>query len=188
MAKLIFLIITSLVFTGCTTIEHLVREKPVGEEEASQGIGVDITDSTIARHIGVNIKKVDPDLEYANVNINVFNSVVLLTGEAPNQRLKTIAGDTARSIKGVRVVHNELKIRPNSSIPDRGVDSMITAKVKIKLALDEEVTASDIDVITEDNVVYLMGLIPKVMGEKAANRAQETGGVRRVVKVFEYTD
>ena len=188
MSKIIFLMIIPFLFFGCTTIEHLVREEPVGKEEASQGIGVDITDSTISRHIGVNIKKADADLEYANININVFNSVVLLTGEAPNQRLKTIAGDTARSIKGVRVVHNELKIRPNSTIPDRGVDSMITAKVKIKLALDEEVTASDIDVITEDNVVYLMGVVPKMMGEKAANRAQETGGVRRVVKVFEYID
>ena len=188
MCRLIFLLSALSLLTSCTTIEHMVREEPVGSEEASTGLGVDITDSTIGRHIGVNIMKSDPELETANININVFNSVVLLTGEVPSQKLKTIAGETARSIKGVRMVANELQVRPNSTIADRGVDSMITAKVKIKLMLDEEVEATDIDVITEDNVVYLMGLIPKAMGERAANRANETRGVREVIKVFEYVD
>ena len=65
---------------------------------------------------------------------------------------------------------------------------MITAKIKTKLAFEEQVKALNIDVITEDSVVYLMGTIDRVSGDLAADIASASGGVRKVVKVFEYID
>jgi osmotically-inducible protein OsmY len=65
---------------------------------------------------------------------------------------------------------------------------MLTAKIKTKLVFNEEVKASNIEVITEDSVVYLMGTIDRASAELASNVASESSGVRKVVKVFEYID
>ena len=83
MCRLIFLLSALSLLTSCTTIEHMVREEPVGSEEASTGLGVDITDSTIGRHIGVNIMKSDPELETANINIKPFCSERPVTWPIP---------------------------------------------------------------------------------------------------------
>jgi osmotically-inducible protein OsmY len=102
--------------------------------------------------------------------------------------MKILAGDTARDFTGVRLVHNELQVRGKTSIVSRTNDSVITAKIKTKLAFEEQVKAINIDVITEDSVVYLMGTIDRVSGDLAADIASASGGVRKVVKVFEYID
>jgi len=41
-------------------------------------------------------------------------------------------------------------------------------------------------VITENGVVYLMGLVKRTEGDDAGEIASTTGGVQKVVKVFEY--
>jgi len=182
------ILFSAMLLGGCTTVLHSVTDQPVGKNEASTGLGTDISDLTMDTYIGVNIKKADPQLDDSHININVYNAVVLLTGEVPNQRLKVLAGDTARAFKGVRVVHNELAVRNNSTLMARANDALLTTKVKAKLAIDENVRAGDIDVISEDSVVYLMGLVSQSTGAKAANRARETGGARRVATVFEYIE
>jgi osmotically-inducible protein OsmY len=42
--------------------------------------------------------------------------------------------------------------------------------------------------VTESGTVYLMGLVTRAEAEEAAQTAATTGGVERVVKVFEYLD
>ena len=188
MYKLFSLLFSVMLLGGCTTVLHSVTDQPVGKNETSTGLGTDISDFTMDTYIGVNIKKADPQLDDSHININVYNAVVLLTGEVPNQRLKVLAGDTARAFKGVRVVHNELAVRNNSTLMARANDAILTTKVKAKLAIDEEVRAGDIDVISEDSVVYLMGTIDRPSAELASSIASASSGVRKVVKVFEYID
>ena len=142
----------------------------------------------MATGIGVNIKKAEPELEKSHINVNVYNSIVLLTGEVPNTKLKKLAGETARKFNRVRIVHNELQVRNNTSLISRTNDSLITKKIQLKLRLDEEVKGSDIKIITEDSIVYMMAIISKSESDKAVHLARETSGVRRVVKVFEYID
>jgi len=102
--------------------------------------------------------------------------------------MKVLAGDTARDFTGVRQVHNELQVRGKTSLVSRANDSMLTAKIKAKLAFEEQVKALKIDVITEDSVVYLMGTIDRASGDLASDIASASSGVRKVVKVFEYID
>jgi osmotically-inducible protein OsmY len=113
---------------------------------------------------------------------------VLLTGEVPTKELRLLAGDTARAYTGQRKVHNELQVRGNSSIVARTNDALISAKVATKLTFDKEIKSSNIEVTAEDSVVYLMGKVREINGEKATAIASQTSGVRSVVKVFEYVD
>ena len=59
--------------------------------------------------------KLASDAETSALNIGgktIDAGVVQLSGFAKSQREKTRAGELARSVKGVRTVHNDLIIRP----------------------------------------------------------------------------
>jgi osmotically-inducible protein OsmY len=165
-----------------------VVKEPINPDPTSSTFGSDVNDLKMGTFIGVNIKKAAPALKKSHINVHVYAGVVLLTGEVPNQDLKGLAGNTARAYNGARQVHNELAVRGNSSIISRTNDTIITAQVKTKLTFDKEVESSSIEVTTEDSVVYLMGKVRRLSGEKATAIASGTSGVRRVVKVFEYVD
>lgn len=188
MYKFVIWLLAAALLGGCTSVLHNVTDNPVGTDDISTGVGADITDNQLDMFIGVNIKKADPQLARSHINVNVYSSVVLITGEVSNKRLKTLAGDTARAFQGVRAVHNQLNIRSNSTWLARSADTVLTAKVKAKLVLDEEISAGDINVISEDSIVYLMGRVSQATGARTANRASETSGARNVVKIFDYTD
>lgn len=187
MTKILLTLVTTLiVLSGCTSIIHTVRDEPIQPDPTRKTLGTDIDDFQIETGIGVNIKKAHHDLERAHVNVYAFNGVVLLTGEVPREELRAIAGDTARRFRGVRQVHNELQVQSTSSLLSRSSDSWITTKVKSKLIGYKDIDSSKIKVVTENGVVFLMGLVFPDQAEKAARVASSTKGVRRVVKVFEY--
>jgi osmotically-inducible protein OsmY len=52
---------------------------------------------------------------------------------------------------------------------------------------NSDVNQYHVKVVTENGVVYLMGLVTRKEGDAAAQVASATSGVKRVVKVFEYT-
>ena len=45
---------------------------------------------------------------------------------------------------------------------------------------------SDIKVVTENGVVYMMGLVTEAKGNKAAEIASKVDGVKKVIKAFAY--
>lgn len=188
MRQLPVLLLSLSVLSGCTTVVDSMTDAPISGDPASTSVGTNYNDMKMDTFIGVNIKKASEDLDNSHVNVNVLNGVVLLTGEVPNREAKVLAGDTARAFKSVRQVHNELQVRGKTSLVSRTNDSMITGKVKTKLTLEPQVVAANLDVVTEDSVVYLMGKINRTSGELAADIARATGGVRKVVKVFDYID
>jgi osmotically-inducible protein OsmY len=126
--------------------------------------------------------------DQAHLNVTSYNNVVLLTGEAPTRELRSHAVDIVRNIRKVKRVIDEVKVAAPSSFVSRSSDSLITSKVKTKLLAAKNISGINVKVVTEDGVVYLMGLVSKAEGNRAADVASRTGGVQRVVKLFQYTD
>jgi len=178
----------AITLTGCTSIIHATTDEPIQPDPTDTSLGTDIDDWQLETLIGVNIKKAHPDLEHAHINIHSYNGVILLTGEVPSADVRTLAGDAARNFRGVRQVHNELQVRGPTSLISRSNDTWLSTKVKTKLIADNEVKSSTVKVITENSVIYLMGLVTHTTADKAAYIASKTGGASRVVKVFEYID
>lgn len=187
MYKLTLLIICGLLF-GCTSVVNTLTTEPIQPDPTKQGVVSSINDLKMGTFIGVNIKKADPALDDAHINVTVVNSVVLLAGEVPNKALKALAGEVAREYTGVRKVHNELQVRSNTSLVSRTNDSILSAQIKTKLVFEEQVDSSQITVIAEDGVIFLMGVTTKENGDLAATITSGNNGVRKVVKVFEYVD
>ena len=181
---MIFSLITLL--TGCTSVVNKLATEPFKPEATGRTLGADIDDTKMKTFIGVNLKKADSGLEKAHINVAVFNGLVLLTGELSSATLKTLAGDVAREYTRVRQVYNELQVRGNTSIISRTNDTIISGKIKTKLAFNKGVNYSDLMVITEDSIVYLLGTVSEATGDLAAETARNTSGVKKVVKCLEY--
>ena len=150
--------------------------------------GTMVEDQTIELK-AVSALSADKDLKaQAHLNVTSFNTVVLVTGETPTEELRNRAIEIVRNLDKVTHVHNEITVAAPSAIMSRSSDTVITSKVKTKLLADSSVEGVHVKVVTENGVVYLMGVVSRVEGERAGEIARQTGGVQKVVKLFEYRD
>ena len=121
-----------------------------------------------------------------HVNVTSFNRVLLITGEVPDEAARAEVGQIAQALPNVRGVNNETVVGELSSLGSRTNDSAITARVKARLLDAGRVNPLHVKVVTEAAVVYLLGVVTAAEADEAVEVARTTGGVRKVVKLFEY--
>jgi len=120
-----------------------------------------------------------------HINVTSYNRQVLLTGEAAT------AGDAQRAeqivlgVENVRSVVNDVAVMPNTSLTQRSNDTFITGKVRASFVDAKDLYASAFKVVTEREVVYLMGRVTQREATRATDIARGVNGVRKVVRVFE---
>ncbi|HCC60911.1 MAG TPA: phospholipid-binding protein [Pseudomonas sp.] len=178
-----------LVVTGCGSVLNATRDEPINDNRGTRTIGSTIDDSLIETKAAVNIAKAHPDLDQAShIVIASYNGVVLLAGQTPRAELKQLAEQAASSVQRVKRVHNEVQVLKPSSGLARSNDSWLTTKIKAQMLADASVPGSRIKVITENGIVYLLGLVTRQEGNRATSVVQGVSGVQRIVKLFEYID
>ena len=124
-----------------------------------------------------------------HINVTSYNRNVLLTGEAPDATTKEQVERVVREIPNVRGVVNEIQIAGVSTYSARGNDSYLTSKVKARfIDSSSGFSVNHVKVVTEGSVVYLLGLVTRKEAEAAVEIARTTGGVQKVVRVFEYIE
>ena len=121
-----------------------------------------------------------------HINITSYNTAVLVTGESPLDEMREKIISIVSGVEKVTHVYDEITIAAPSSMVSRSSDTYITTKVKAKLFADKILSGLIIKVVTENGIVYLMGLITREESEIATNIARGTGGVQKVVKLFKY--
>ena len=127
-----------------------------------------------------------PGLAEANISVTSFDGVLLLTGQVSSTDLIPIASAQLETLRNVRKVYNELTVAGKTSLLSRTNDGWLTTKVKSAFSTAESSDTTRIKVVTENSVVYLMGLLTRAEADAAANIARDIQGVQKVVKVFEY--
>jgi osmotically-inducible protein OsmY len=126
-----------------------------------------------------------------HINIISYNGIVLMVGQAPTEELRARAENIVSRTPKVRMVHNEMSIAAPSAFMTRSSDTVITGKVKTSIlgvTGDGDNDGLRTKVVTENGVVYLMGLLSRAEADAVTNAARKVGGVQKVVKLFEYTD
>jgi len=123
-----------------------------------------------------------------NVHINVtsYNRMVLLSGEAPTETIKADIEKLMMGVDNVRKIFNEIAIAGNTSLASRSNDALITSKVKTRFLTERKFQINHVKIVTENEVVYLLGVVTRQEGDSAGQIASSTSGVKKVVKVFEY--
>lgn len=124
--------------------------------------------------------------EGSHIGVTSFNQVVLLSGQTPQASLRVLAEKIAQKTPKVRRVYNEITIGESIPLADRSRDTWITGEVRTKLLRKKDLESGSIRVVTEDGVVYLMGIATPEQAILAVDVARQVNGVRKVVKVFQY--
>ena len=120
-----------------------------------------------------------------HVNVTSYNRQVLLTGEVPTADIRQSIEHSVGGVGNVRSVVNDLAVRASTNIGQRSTDTFITGKVRASLVDAKDLSASAFKVVTERNVVYLMGRVTPREAQRATEIARGVSGVSKVVRVFE---
>ena len=120
-----------------------------------------------------------------HVNVTSYNRQVLLTGEVPTAADGQKVEQIAQGVDNVRSVVNDLGVMPASSLTQRSRDAFISTKVRASLVDAKDLSANAFKVVTERDVVYLMGRVTQREAKRSAEIARGVDGVRKVVRVFE---
>ncbi len=140
---------------------------------------------------GIELKaasRIEEKVKDAHINVTSYNRAVLLSGEVPSEAAKADAERITRAVENVRSVFNELQVAGNSSLQARTNDAVLTSKVKARFVDAGKFSPLHVKVVSENGTVYLMGLVKRQEATDATEVARTTGGVRKVVRVFEYLD
>ena len=170
------LLVSLLLASGCTTMSSDPRARTPGTV---------IDDASLEWDVRRNIEKSDPGFERGNLTIVVYNGIMLLAGQVESDALKQLAEERA-TVPNIRAVHNEIEVMPPISMVARANDSWLTTKIKTQMFSDAELVAVKIKVVTVNNIVFLMGILPREEADRAVEIARGVYGVKKIVKVFEY--
>lgn len=174
---------------GCSSFLSATRDKPIDDDKGTRTIGSKIDDSLIETKVAVNIAKADPALDRdSHIVVISYNGVVLLAGQTPRADLKNKAEQAAKEVQKVKTVHNELQILQPSSLAARSNDTWLTTKIKSQMLADANVPSTRIKVLTENGIVYMLGLVTRREGDLATQVVQSVDGVQKIVRLFEYID
>ncbi|MDY0071438.1 MAG: BON domain-containing protein [Thauera sp.] len=146
--------------------------------------GAYVEDESIEWKVASRIRERLGDV--VHINITSYNRIVLLTGEAPSQQLRDQLDGLVAEVDNVRSVVNEVAIAPKSALTARGNDTLITSNVKARFLDAGQFSAHNVKVVTEANVVFLLGIVTRSEADNAAEIARTSKGVSKVVRVFEY--
>ncbi len=182
--RLIFIPIILIIFllSNCTIpVATGVVTKAVTVSKSDISIG-EFVDDTLIKAI---LKNAYFDLNekiFFNVDVEVSQGRVLLTGTVENIDLRIEATRIAWGVKGVETVINEIQVSNSDSILDFADDLVISTKVLAKITLDETINSLNYNIETVNKIVYIIGISnSEKEKQKVINIAREVFGVEEVI-------
>lgn len=126
---------------------------------------------------------------HSGISTTSYNQTVLLTGRAESTEVAQRATLLVSQLPKVKRVIDEITIGPNLDLTRQSEDTYLTSKVKLALTQVSLPGFSSlrVKVVTEDGAVYLLGLVSPEEADAAVEKVRYVPGVKRVVKLFEYT-
>ena len=127
------------------------------------------------------------NLNSFDINTDVQNGVVILTGKVESDVDKALAEELVASLEGVDSVDNRLTVLNNKANKDSKMlaalmDSKIATVVKTKLLFESEISGTAIEVEVKEGVVTLLGHADSdAAKELAIAIAKNTTDVKSVV-------
>ncbi len=172
-----------LILTNCSIpVATGVATKAVTVSNSDRSIG-EYVDDVLIKAILKNSYFDQSEKIFFNVDVEVSQGRVLLTGTVDNIDLRIEATRIAWGVKGVQTVINEIQISESDNILNFADDLVISTKVYAKLMLDAEVNSLNYNIETVNKVVYIIGISSSSdEKKKAIDLTKEVFGVEEVVE------
>jgi len=122
-----------------------------------RGFGNSVWDKAIWTDISGRLLKKDANL-FADVDIQVHEGRVLLTGFVQKPEDRVEATRIAWQPDGVREVLSEIRLGRSLDLGDYSEDIVLIQEIKLKLTLDRDIRAINYSVDCIRSTVYLMGV------------------------------
>ncbi len=188
MKRILALICLSFSLQSCFVAGAAAGAAAIAMVYDHRSISNTMTDTKIANKIVAKLKMNKTLWDESHIEVTTFNHVVLLTGQTPNAEWRQTAGETAKATSDVDKVYNQLTIEGPTSSLTRTSDAWITTKIRTEMVANSDLKSSSIKIVTENGVVYLMGMVSQSQADIAVDIARKVSGVQRVIKVFIYTN
>lgn len=185
---LAILVVAFLALQGCAPAVVVGTTAGVAAAHDRRTFGAIIDDQTIELKTTAAIDTDSGIKKLVHINVTSMNGIVLLTGEAQTTEARDAVLTHVRAVNGIRRVTNEIRITEPSPFSARSEDALITSAVKARFLVTKGLDPTRVKVVTENQAVYLMGLVTHAEGDLAGDLASNIDGVARVVKIFEYID
>ncbi len=168
--------VTAAIGTAASVGVYAAQDRTIGE-------GID--DATASNQVKLRLLAADR-AAFQEVDVEVANGNLLLSGAVPTAEHRQAAETIARSVVSLDNVFNELFIGPRSSLARNAQDEMITAQIRARLTASPAVRAINVNIETFNGNVYLMGTARSEQElQRAAEIASVVGGVQRVVSFMQ---
>ena len=153
---IIFLCVPYL-FSACAQVLTGTAAKVITVTKEDRTIGEFVDDALIKTVIKNTYFDQSGNL-FFNVDVEVSQGRVLLTGTVENMDLKIEATRIAWGVEDVKTVINEIQISNSDNIFNFADDLVISTKVSGRLILEEEVNSLNYNIETVNKVVYIIGI------------------------------
>lgn len=184
----VFLTLTLFLFGGCTTLVAIGNVGEISENYGERTWGGYIDDKLIRAKISTNLDRQTPPFQQADIQVNSYNGVVLLTGYVPNKAERLRAYRVAEKTRKVRRIHNELEIGPEEKFNTGMADFWIKRKLNSRLRFTSGIESGRVKTVVQNKAVYLMGLMSREEADRVVAATQKVSGISKIVKAFEYID
>lgn len=164
---------------------------------AAVGIGAAVTSANDRRTSGTQIEDEGIELRATNriserwgdrvhISVTSYNRSVLLSGEVADEATKAAVEKLVAAVPNIRGITNEIAVAGVAALSARANDSYLTSKVKARFVDAQRFNPFHVKVVTENSTTYLLGIVTQAEADAATEIARTTGGVRKVVRLFEY--
>lgn len=148
-------------------------------------IGEGIDDAAASNQVKMRLLAAD-SAAFAEVDVEVANGSLLLSGATPTAEHRQAAETIARSVGTIDNVYNEIFVGPRSGLVRSAQDELITAQIRTRLTASPAVRAVNVNIETFHGNVYLMGTARSDDElRRAAEIASVVSGVQRVVSFMQ---
>ncbi len=127
-----------------------------------------------------------PQSKSSNISVSCVNRTILLVGQTQDPQFKQRLPILFGHINGVKKILNFVEIRLPIDALQTTKDTWITTKIKSKLLATPAIDPKNIKVITENNIVFLLGTVTTRQASLAIKLAQTTHDVQKIVTVFQH--
>lgn len=170
--------------SGCTPAV-LITSASIATQTSTdpRSTGRQIDDGTLTLRVSHAISSAGLPPQ-ARVTSTVYQGDVLLTGEAPDDATRQAASETVNSVSGVRHIWNEIRTGSPVSTGQKVNDTWLSSDIRARLLLNRDTRLADIKVVTENNEVFLMGLVTPEEGQHVTELVSRISGVTHVTTAW----
>ncbi|RUO26634.1 BON domain-containing protein [Aliidiomarina minuta] len=178
------LLVTMPLLSGCAAV---VVGGAVGAAVVAsdgRGVGTQVDDRGLSIRAQAAIADIK-ELEAQRVKILAYNGNVLLYGQVAQSRQRDMAARALRNVSGVNNIYNQLRIDDVASLGQRTRDSILTSRVHTALFTERDFDTSAVKVISENNEVFLIGILDRETAQAVIDIVRNINGVERVINVMQ---